>query len=578
MAILMLVGALRVAAAPLIMELRTTWDGAPIHLDGIRYQTPDREAFSITRFSMLLSNFAVQQVSGAWQEQPDVVAWIDASARLTTFSLGELPAGTYRALRFDVGLSPEINHGDPTGYPDGHPLNPLTNRLHWDWQTGYIFMAVEGLIQERPNVLNGYVFHLANDPNRTRIELAMDLDASFPSRVSLDVDLQRLFFGIRPIGFSKAGTSTHSRPEDSLAAAIKTNLATLFSVRRIVSAAPAAQAAPPKAALYLPAHPEPYRFTMRKTFPFPSLPLDNPLLKARVELGRRLFADTRLSGDGAISCQSCHDPARAFTDGLSRSVGTDGRSSLRNSMPLFNLAWKNHFFWDGRVSSLREQMRVPLQDHREMDAELDVVLSALQRDPEMQAGFTAAFGSEGITDETLGLALENFQLTLVSSDSRFDRAMAGGDSLSAEERRGLELFFTEYEPRSGRLGADCFHCHGGALFTDQQFHNNGLEPVGFDRGRGDITGRRADQNRFSTPSLRNVALTAPYMHDGRFDTLEEVIAHYNGPMHRSETLDPNLAKHPVQGLQLPAEDQQALVAFLRSLTDPQYRSDDRKAD
>ncbi len=145
--------------------------------------------------------------------------------------------------------------------------------------------------------------------------------------------------------------------------------------------------------------------------------------------------------------------------------------------------------------------------------------------------------------------------------------MAGKTELSKEEKRGLELFMTEYEPRSRQFGADCFHCHGGALFSDHDFHNNGLEPLAEDDGIGG--------GRFSTPSLRNVALTAPYMHDGRFTSLEQVISHYNSGLHRSDDLDPNLAKHPEGGLGLTKSDEAALVAFLKTLTDPKY-GEDRK--
>ena len=154
-------------------------------------------------------------------------------------------------------------------------------------------------------------------------------------------------------------------------------------------------------------------------------------------------------------------------------------------------------------------------------------------------------------------------------------ALAVVDPRTAEEQRGFELFLTEYDPRRGRIGADCFHCHGGALFSDFGFRNNGLArragPTD-DPGREAATGRTDDRAKFRTPSLRNVAVTGPYMHDGRFATLEEVVAHYSGAMERTATLDANLAKHPVAGLPLTAEDQRALVAFLRTLTDPAYET------
>ena len=235
-------------------------------------------------------------------------------------------------------------------------------------------------------------------------------------------------------------------------------------------------------------------------------------------------------------------------------------------MPLFNLAWKKSFFWDGRAPSLRAQALLPIQDHKEMDESLEKVVAKLKEDPIYPPLFAAAFKSGEITPENIGLAIENFLLSRLSLDSKLDRSMKGKATLNNEEKRGLELFFTEFEPRLGKFGADCFHCHGGALFTDNGFHNNGLKPSD-DIGLAAFTKKDSDRYKFSTPSLRNIALTAPYMHDGRFATLEEVVDHYNNGFQRSETLDPNLAKHPT-GLKLSDADKKALVAFLKTLTDP----------
>ena len=157
-------------------------------------------------------------------------------------------------------------------------------------------------------------------------------------------------------------------------------------------------------------------------------------------------------------------------------------------------------------------------------------------------------------------------MTLTSHDSKFDRSQRGEVKLSADEQRGFELFMMEREPRLGQMGADCFHCHGGALFTDHAFRNNGLA-IGEDTGRHRVTGAALDKGTFATPSLRNIALTAPYMHDGRFTTLEAVLDHYSEGVQRTETLDPNLAKHPDGGLKLTAEEKRCVVAFLRTLTD-----------
>lgn len=181
--------------------------------------------------------------------------------------------------------------------------------------------------------------------------------------------------------------------------------------------------------------------------------------------------------------------------------------------------------------------------------------------------FKDAFGTEEFTAEKISLALEAYLLTLTSFNAKYDRVLKGDARFTEEEQRGLELFMTEYDPRRGQFGADCFHCHGGPLFQTQAFANNGLDKEFKDLGRARVTGKSSDAGKFAVPSLRNVAVTGPYMHDGRFETLEAVVAHYCGPLHRSATLDPNLAKHPVGGIELSESDQRSLVQFLKTLTD-----------
>jgi cytochrome c peroxidase len=243
----------------------------------------------------------------------------------------------------------------------------------------------------------------------------------------------------------------------------------------------------------------------------------------------------------------------------------------RHAMPLLNLAWKRSFFWDGRAPSLRAQALMPIQDHAEMDECLTNVASKLAARPRYPAAFQAAFGCMEITPEKIGLALEQYLLTLTSFDAKLDRAMRGAEKLTVEEKRGFQLFSTEYDPRRGQYGADCFHCHGGMLFQSQTFANNGLDAEFRDTGRAKVTGKDSDRGKFAVPSLRNVELTGPYMHDGRFATLEEVVAHYCTGVKRSASLDPNLAKHPNGGLPLTEADQKALVAFLKTLTDESMR-------
>jgi cytochrome c peroxidase len=401
------------------------------------------------------------------------------------------------------------------------------------------------------------------------------LDLARDTKLELAFDVAALLNAPRPLSFGKDGSSTHSREGDPIAAALVKNLPGAFRVRRVSALSPMQTAGNAPAPLYLPQKFTPYLFQMSATFPIPDLPRDNPLTKERVTLGEKLFHETAISRDGTRSCASCHPESAAFSDSRRFSLGVRDQKGKRNATPLFNLAWKSSFFWDGRAPSLRAQALVPIQDHAEMDESLTNVVAKLtgtagSNGIDYAMLFETAFGSPEITPEKIGLALEQFMLTLTSSDSRFDRAMKGGAQLNEQEKRGFELFMTENNPRQGQYGADCFHCHGGPLFQSQTFANNGLDATLSDSGRAIVTGKDSDQGKFATPSLRNVALTAPYMHDGRFQTLEEVVEHYSTGVKRSSTLDPNLAKHPDGGLHLSSEGKSALVAFLKTLTDERF--------
>lgn len=543
--------------------IEPVFQGEPLRLDSLRYQIAGGETLSVTRLSYLLSGFAVERDDGQWLEIPGTVAWMDSASRRNSIQLEDLPAGSYRSIRFHIGPDAATNAADVAKFPASHPLNPNLNGLHWSWQGGFIFMSVEGLFRNATSEPKGFAHHLARDPNRTRISLNTTLDLTHDAAVIVHFDLAHLFNAPRRLSFEKDGAATHSREGDPIAAALVANLPGSFRVNRQVSAAHIVRNRPAVVPIDLPEKFTPYRFAMSRTFPVPDLPRDNPLIEERVALGEKLFHDTAISHDGSVSCASCHADS-AFTDRLPLSIRIDGKMGDRNSMPLFNLAWKREFFWDGRAPSLREQVLMPIADHREMDESLENVSKKLTKSPCYARLFGAAFRSEGITAEKIALALEQFLLTLSARDAKFDQAISGKTKLTEQETRGFELFMTEYEPRTGQFGADCFHCHGGALFSDHQFHNNGLS--GDDRGRAKVTGSAADHGKFATPSLRNIALTAPYMHDGRFATLEEVVEHYSSGVQRSPTLDPNLAKHPANGLNLATADKAALVAFLKTLT------------
>jgi len=558
-------------AISLNVELRHTVNGHPLLLDSLRYKNVTGETYSFTRVSYLLSGFALKHENGAWEELSGQYAFIDLAKRRTDVHLQHIPEGKYQALRFHIGPDSIANAADVSHLPADSPLNPNINGLHWSWQGGYIFMALEGHFRGVHDEFGGYAHHLARDSNRTRISLTAPLDFSRDSgAITLDFDLGTLLDAPHPLSFERDGKATHSRDGDPIAAALVANLPGAFRVAQVTSATPSVSRPTQVKPLYLPEKFTPYRFTMSRTFPLPDLPRDNPLIEERVALGRALFHENALSRDGTISCTSCHQSDSAFADPRRFSIGIGGHAGTRNAMPLFNLAWKSQFFWDGRAPSLRAQVLMPIEDHTEMDEtpeHLTAKLNTLDSYPPL---FDAAFGAPDVTMEKIGLAIEQFLLTLTSHDSKFDRAMSGKAALTDAEKRGFELFMTEYEPRTGNFGADCFHCHGGALFSDHQFHNNGL--VSEDSGRAKVTHLDADLGKFSTPSLRNVSLTAPYMHDGRFATLEEVIEHYSSGITRNPTLDPNLAKHPEAGLNLTNEDKAALVAFLRALTEEKSKT------
>jgi cytochrome c peroxidase len=570
-----LCGAVQIAsAATLQIEFTPKVSGENLQPASLRYQTSAGETFSITRFSWLASEFALQQNDGSWLELSNSIAWLDYEANRNSIHLDKIPSGEFRAIRFTVGLNTNLNHADIAQFPASHPLNPNLNGLHWSWQGGYIFLALEGLWRNAGGELDGWAYHLARDTNATRITLATPLEITNETKLELDFDLATLLNAPRPLSLAKDGSSTHSRDGDPISAALVVNLAGAFRVHRIIQLSETEIAIAHPKPLYLPAKFTPYEFQLSATFPIPDLPRDNPLLVERVELGKKLFFDRRVSINDQQSCADCHAPEKAFTDGRKTARGAEGEFGPRNSMPLFNLAWKKEFFWDGRAKSLREQVLQPIQNTIEMHQVL-TNLAVKLAGTNYSNLFTAAFGSPEITSEKISLALENYLLTLTSFNAKFDRVLRGEEAFTAEEQRGFELFSTEYDPRRGQFGADCFHCHGGPLFQSQAFANNGSDAAFADTGREKVTGKAADRGKFSTPSLRNVALTAPYMHDGRFRTLEDVIQHYSTGIQRSTTLDPNLAKHPDGGVPLNDSDKRALAAFLKTLTDAQFSASEK---
>lgn len=324
----------------------------------------------------------------------------------------------------------------------------------------------------------------------------------------------------------------------------------------------------------------PFHFDMKGSLPAPAIPGDNPLTEEGIELGRQLFYDKLLSRTETQSCGGCHALGNALDDSLQFSVGVRGLKGNRNAMPIFNLVFDTAFFWDGRSPSLRDQVLRPIQDTLEMDESLANVLTKLQSSTKYKSLFKNAFGNEEITIAKMALALEQFLMSIISVDSKADQVRRGERTFTAEEKRGEELYFKEYVPGSpASSGADCFHCHQAPLFRTRDFENNGLDSDGSmkDLGRFSVTSRESDKGRFKIPSLRNVSVTAPYMHDGRFRTLEEVVEHYSSGLKNSATISSEMSAVNFGGVGLTSADKKALVAYLKTLTDSTYLTNSRYA-
>lgn len=299
------------------------------------------------------------------------------------------------------------------------------------------------------------------------------------------------------------------------------------------------------------------------------LPYDNPLTVEGVNLGRRLFYAKALSGDGTLACASCHVQSFAFSDPRAVSRGLGGALGRRNAPAIQNVAWDHFFFWDARALSIELQAFEPVTGHAEMGGRWTVVCERLRRDPSYPPLFAAAFGDERIDSMRIAFALAQFERTLITLNARFDRYFHNGDStaLSPAEIRGKNLFFTR---------ANCADCHAPPLFKGHEVQNIGLDSVPVDLGMGGRTRIAWHMGRFKTPSLRNVEVTAPYMHDGRFATLEQVVDFYaDGVRTTAATLDVHMQPWGKGEVRLSKQDRADLVAFLKTLTDEGFLSDPR---
>lgn len=287
------------------------------------------------------------------------------------------------------------------------------------------------------------------------------------------------------------------------------------------------------------------------------VPEDNPLTREKVELGRRLFNEKQLSRDGTVACSTCHDPKRNFTDDKPLAEGVFGRIGARRVPAILNRAYGTAFFWDGRIPTLEEQVLQPIINDKEMDMTLEEAVARLREDEEYAEEFDSVFG-HAITEQDISHALASYVRTILAGNSRYDRYLNGeGDALTELERRGLEIF---------RGKGNCTDCHLGPNLTDEKFRNTGIawkDGELADLGRFRFTKRENDRGSFKTPTLRNVAGRAPYMHDGSLATLSEVADYYNRGGNRNPWLDRELLP-----LRLTDAEKEALVAFLQTLTGP----------
>jgi cytochrome c peroxidase len=281
-------------------------------------------------------------------------------------------------------------------------------------------------------------------------------------------------------------------------------------------------------------------------------PDDNRPTADKIELGRRLFFDRRLSADGRVSCASCHQPDRAFSDGSVRSRGVHGRPGTRNAPALVNRAYGRAFSWDGFSSTLERQVLRPFERQDELDLPLGELTVRLRADPEYRILFSQVF-NEPPSPENAARVLASFVRAQRFGATAFDRYVAGDvEALSVEAKRGLEIF---------RGRANCATCHPSPTFTDESFHNTGVSWGSADLGRFGMTGQEADRGAFKTPTLRELARTAPYMHDGSVRTLDEVVKFYERSGGSNPFRDPE-----IRHIELTGEERRELVAFLLSLS------------
>ncbi|MGE3957223.1 MAG: MbnH family di-heme enzyme [Vicinamibacterales bacterium] len=599
------VGELPISCAGAFEQIGTT--RSTLHLQDLK--------FYLSQVRLLTTSGAEVPVEleqdGRWQQ--DDVALLDFEDGTGTCAngskdtrmvvTGQVPGGRYAGLRFTLGVPFEKNHRDPV--KAGAPLN--LSRMFWVWNAGYKFLRFDYTSTGQPR---GAFVHLGSTnctPNQTR--LTIPTACAHPNRVEVSLpsfDIER---------------DVVVADMASLLADADIDMNTPDTAEGCMSAQTDPECVPVLARLGLPVADRPageqqvfrragagtaaaFQWRLPDGFPVPKVPADNPMTIEKVELGRFLFYDTRLSANGTQSCATCHRQSLAFTDGRAVGLGATGEAHTRGPMSLTNIAYSPVLTWaNPLMTSLERQALVPMVGENPVELGLaghePELFARLKAEPEYRRLFPRVFpdAADPFTLEHIAKAIAAFERTLISGTSPYDRYQYGGDAAAISEsaKRGEELFFGEK--------TECFHCHGGFNLTETvdfdgkaeleiEFHNTGLYNIGRqgnyppgNTGVHGVTGRADDMGRFKAPSLRNIAVTAPYMHDGSIATLDDVLSHYaaggrtlaTGP-HAGVGADSPLRSGFVRGFSLSAQERADLLAFLQALTDNAFLVDSRFAD
>jgi cytochrome c peroxidase len=531
-------------AGRVILSLAESVDATPLAFGALVYENAAGNRYSVDRFRYYVSGVRLERTDGSVVEM-DAVHYRDAADPGTsTFTLEDVPGGSYVALSLLIGL--DAAHNEWGALPD----TPENAAMRWPASLGdgYHYAWLEGRYRDETGAAAPYAVRTGRiddgvnfDDNLVRLVVPTSALVVDEGPVTLDVEVNvNAWFDDPPFDLAENADMV---ADPAAQAALRDNASDLLDPVIIEL--------------------EPVSFTFPGAEP-PVMPepAGNPTTRQGIQLGRLLFYDPILSGDSTLACAGCHVQERAFGDPRRLSVGIGGERTPRHAPTIINPGWIRDLFWDGRSPSIEDQAIHPVENPIEMAADWDDVVADIQAHPTYPALFRQVFGTSTIERDLVLKAIAQFERSLISRSSRYDRWLRGQESFTAQEERGWAIFHSE--------SADCFHCHHpNELFTTNQFINIGLDSVVVDPGLGGIDGDPNHLSQFRVPTLRNVGVSAPYMHDGRFATLEEVLEHYRtGGKAGTANVSP-LIRTGV-GLPLSDQDIEDIIAFLHTLTDESF--------